>query len=63
MFSPQIYNMNTNINQYKTIEEKLRMYREPFIYVEFLKKLRDKYAHGYTIPNLVSRKLITPIKR
>jgi hypothetical protein len=50
-------------NQRKKIEEKLRLYDEPFITYNFLRKLLDTFAPNYQIKTLTTCKLISPIIR
>lgn len=56
-------NMTTSVNQIKTIEEKLRIYNQPFIDSLLLQKILDKFAPKYQIKALSSRGLIAPIRR
>lgn len=51
------------INQFKTIEEKLRIYDKPFIEISLLQKILDKFAPNYEIKELSRRWLLTPIVR
>jgi len=53
--------MSLPINQYKKLEEKLRLYDKPFIEIEFLQKLLEAFAPNYQIRNLSFRWLISPI--
>lgn len=55
--------MGIPINQYKKIEEKLRIYAKPFIDISLLQKIIDKFAPNYKIFQLSSRGLISPIKQ
>ncbi len=55
--------MNIPINQFKTIEEKLRIYDKPFIEISLLQKILDKFAPKYRIDTLCSRWLLSPILR
>jgi hypothetical protein len=43
------------INQFKTIEEKLRIYNKPFIEISLLQKILDKFAPNYEIKELSRR--------
>ncbi len=54
--------MNTK-SKIAIIREKLDLYWKTYIDSSFLQKLLDKFATNYTITNLVSKWLITPIKR
>jgi len=51
------------INQFKTIEEKLRIYNKPFIEISLLQKILDKFAPNYEIKELSRRWLLAPIVR
>lgn len=53
----------TVLNQKKKIEEKLRIYRKPFIDSVLLNELLESFAPNYTISQLTSRKLITTIRK
>jgi predicted DNA-binding protein YlxM (UPF0122 family) len=48
-------NINMPVNQIKTIEEKLRIYDQPFIDSLLLQKILDKFAPKYEIKALSSR--------
>jgi len=49
-------------SQIKVIEQKLRIYRKPFITKDFLQKIIDKFAPNYKPYQLSARGLLTPIK-
>lgn len=51
------------INQFKKVEEKLRIYGKPFIDISLLQKILEKFAPNYQIKTLSSRWLIAPIKK
>ncbi len=51
------------INQFKTIEEKLRIYDKPFIEMPLLQKILDKFAPNYEAKELSRRWLLAPILR
>ena len=55
--------MTLPINQFKKIEEKLRIYDQPFIDISLIEKLRDKFAPKYRIESLCTRGLLVPIMR
>lgn len=55
--------MELPINQYKKIEEKLRIYDKPFIEISLLQKILDKFAPNYKVFQLSSRWLISPVKQ
>jgi hypothetical protein len=55
--------MELPINQRKIIEEKLRIYDEPFIDKDLLQKILNKFAPNYKIKTLTTRKLISPVIR
>lgn len=55
--------MELPINQYRKIEEKLRIYDKPFIDISLLQKIIDKFAPNYKVFQLSSRGLISPIKQ
>ena len=48
-------------NQFKKIEEKLRLYDKPFIDISFLQKILDKFAPKYEIKELSRRWLLAPV--
>jgi hypothetical protein len=43
------------INQYKKVEEKLRLYHQPFIEYDLLRKILDKFAPNYQIKTFSDR--------
>ena len=55
--------MELPINQFKKIEEKLRIYEKPFIDVWLITKILEKFAPNYRIDTLCSRWLLSPIVR
>ncbi len=55
--------INKPINQFKKVEEKLRIYGKPFIDISLFQKILEKFAPNYHIKTLSSRWLIVPIKR
>lgn len=55
--------MDLPINQFKKIEEKLRIYEKPFIEISLIKKIIEKFAPNYEIKKLSSRWLLSPISR
>lgn len=52
--------MNTNIG---IIREKLDTYGKPFVQKDFLSKILERFAPNYTINDLCTKWLLTPIKR
>ncbi len=55
--------MDLPINQFKKVEEKLRIYEKPFIDVWLVTKILEKFAPKYRIDTLCSRWLLAPISR
>lgn len=51
------------INQQKKIEEKLRIYWEPFIDFDLLNTIIEKFAPNYKVFQFSSRNLISPIRQ
>jgi hypothetical protein len=52
----------SKVNYHKKLEEKLRIYNQPFIEKSLLQKIIDKFAPNYKIYQLSSRGLIAPIR-
>ena len=51
------------VNKIAKIRDKLDIYSKPYISLEVLQKLLDKFAPNYTINQLCSLWLLTPIKK
>jgi len=47
--------INKPINQFKKVEEKLRIYGKPFIDISLFQKILEKFAPNYHIKTLSSR--------
>lgn len=45
------------------VRDKLDLYRRPYIGVDYLKKILDKFAPNYTIKQLCNLDIVRPIKR
>lgn len=52
-----------SINQRKKLEEKLRLYNQPFIEASLVKEIIAKFAPNYEIKSLCSRGLLSMIKK
>lgn len=55
--------MDLPINQFRKIEEKLRIYRKPFIEISLIKKILEKFGPKYEIKELNRRWLLASIDR